>query len=212
MKNTRIKICGITLKDQAEEISSLNVDALGFILYPKSPRYVSPDKVKSLLSDLPPFLKTIGVFVNDPLDKIIEIIRMTGLDMAQLSGDETPDFCSGLSEYGISWMKAVRVKNQESLNCLRSYMGGPILLDAWSDNAFGGTGKSFDWNALAGDLDMSRMVLAGGITPENAGEAIRIADPYAIDVSSGVEIEPGIKSMDRVRQLIKTVESVYNSS
>ncbi len=205
MRKTRIKICGITQKEQAEEIAELPVDAMGFILYQKSSRYVSPDKIRDMLVDLPPFLKTVGVFVNESISEISSIINSTGLSLAQLSGDESPEYCRSLTESNIPWMKAIRIRNQNSLDIVPSFGASYVLLDAWSEDEYGGTGKSFDWKLLQKLDDLSGIILAGGITPDNAGAAVSLVRPYAVDVSSGVEVRPGVKNIDKVKQLIRVV-------
>ncbi len=202
---TRIKICGITQKDQALEIGSLEIDAMGFILYPPSPRYISPEKLKPILSVLPPFLKTIGVFVNEPIDALVSIVHQTGLDMVQLSGDETVDYCTTLSEIGVSWIKGIRIKNEDDYQLLNTFNTNYFLLDAWSDKEYGGTGKTLDWDKIKETKNSKQIILAGGIKPDNVKNAIQKVNPYAIDVSSGVEIEPGVKSMEKVRKLIREI-------
>ncbi len=205
MKRTKIKICGLTQKDQALEIGSMEIDAMGFILYPPSPRYIEPELLKSILLDLPPFLKSIGVFVNEPVDSLVSIVQQTGLDMAQLSGDETPEYCAVLSEKGVSWIKGIRVKDKIDYQLLNTFNSSYFLLDAWSEKEYGGTGKTLNWNEIKHRKNLKHIILAGGIKPNNVKNAIQKVRPYAIDVSSGVEIEPGIKSLDKVRKLIQEI-------
>ena len=209
MRRTAIKICGITIKEQAVEISRQPIDAMGFVIYNKSPRFIQPADVKAIVNQLPPFIKRVGVLVNESIESVSTIHKTAGLDLIQLSGDESPDYCAELTAKGISWLKTIRVKDQSSLANLSFFENGWILLDAWSKEEFGGTGKSFDWQIISEGIDRSRIVLAGGITPENAAIAIKTVQPYAIDVSSGVENSPGNKSIEKVKKLIKATEDVW---
>ena len=205
MKRVKIKICGVTRMEQAVEIADLGVDAIGFILYPPSPRYIEPSKIKAIVSQLPPLIKTVGVFVDEPMDRLTETLRNAGLDLAQLHGAETPDYCERLSQRGISWIKAFRVRGQMDTALLSRYPARSFLLDTWSEEEYGGTGKTFDWSLVKKICADYRIVLAGGITPENASEAIKTLNPYGLDVSSGVEESPGIKSIEKVEALLQAV-------
>ncbi len=205
MKRTRIKICGLTSKEQAVEISLMDVDALGFILYPPSPRYIESEKLTDIIKHLPPFTKSVGIFVNESQENVVSIVRKTGIDLVQLSGDESPEYCNALSDQGIQWIKGLRVKDSTDLENLKHYSSDYFLLDAWSDKEFGGTGKTFDWNLIHKQDKEKKLVLAGGINEKNVQEAIRKVKPYALDVSSGVEISPGNKSIEKVKNLLKQV-------
>lgn len=205
MNRVKIKVCGITSQEQAQVIASKEIDALGFILYPPSPRYLNPERLKKIVPMLPAFTKTIGVFVNEPLENVVNIAHETGIDMVQLSGDETPDYCDGLSLRGITWIKGFRIKNSESIKNVENYRASTILLDAWSEKEYGGTGNTFDWTLLS-DLSSSlKVILAGGLNPGNIRQAILTTKPYAIDVSSGVEISPGVKSISKINALLAEV-------
>ncbi len=205
MHRTRVKICGITSPAQAREIAALNVDALGFILYPPSPRYIEPEQIKIILADLPPFLTKVGVFVNEPLDKLIETIRAAGLDLAQLSGDESPGYCSALSKNGISWIKAFRVGEKFDEAEFDRYPQNFFLLDAWSKDEYGGTGKTCDWKLAHRASQKFQVILAGGLEVDNIQQAIEQVQPYGIDVSSGVETAPGIKSIEKIREMLARI-------
>ena len=205
MNRPKIKICGITSKLQAVEIASLDVNALGFILYKKSPRYISPTQLKEIIASVPAFTKTVGVFVDEPLEDVVGICQLTTLDMVQLSGAETPEYCTELSRKGISWIKASRIKDAIDVEEISLYQSNCILLDAWSDDEFGGTGKKFDWELVTKLKDKFKIVLAGGINSANVQKAIRPVEPYAIDISSGVEYSPGNKSIFKIRQLLDRV-------
>jgi phosphoribosylanthranilate isomerase len=208
MIRPKIKICGITQKEQGIAIAELGADALGFILYPKSPRYLTPDGIKQIVEQLPPFTKTVGVFVNESIEDVASIILKTGLDLAQLSGEESPDFCTALSQAGISWIKSFRVKKSFDFKELHAFPNRYFLLDAWSADEYGGTGTVFDWGLLNKVALDCKIILAGGINSENVERAIRQTNPYAIDISSGVEERPGIKSLAKVENLINQVHSI----
>jgi phosphoribosylanthranilate isomerase len=203
-----VKICGITLLDQAVEISSLGVDALGFISYPPSPRYIEPTKIKEIISQIPSLVKTIGVFVDEELVKIKEIVEKTRLDLVQLHGDESPEYCQTLTTLKIPWIKAFRVRKQLNLELLNRYKSRNFLLDTWSAEEYGGSGKVFDWSLAQPAAERFNIILAGGINHENVTDAIQQVKPYALDISSGVESEPGIKSMDKVRTLLRKIHSI----
>ncbi len=211
MSRTRIKICGITSLQQAVEISKLEIDAIGFILYPPSPRYIEPEKVKRIISSIPPFIKTVGVFVNEAPDKLVSIKSITGLDLVQLSGNETPDYTSSLRDSGIPVIKAFRIKDSSDLKDLETFPAKTILLDAWSDKEYGGTGNTFDWNLVSEIKSKYDIVLAGGLNPDNIKQAICMVKPYAVDVSSGVENKPGIKSMDKIKLLLTEIKEADSS-
>jgi phosphoribosylanthranilate isomerase len=206
MKRVQVKICGITIMEQATAIAAQNVDALGFILYKKSPRYIKPDKIRSIISVLPPFVKTVGVFVNESLENLIEIMLQSGLDLAQLSGDESPEYCRQLTEKRINWIRSFRIRDSADLEQTTLFQNNFILLDAWSDEAFGGTGKTFDWDMIDKLPNRFEIILAGGINIENVANAIETIQPYGIDISSGVEEAPGIKSIEMVKALMKRIQ------
>lgn len=205
MKRIHIKICGITQIKQATAISQLGVDALGFILYPGSPRYIPPLQIRGIINTLPPFLKTVGVFVNEPVDSMVDIMQQSGLDLAQLSGDESVTTCQQLTEKGINWIPTIRIRGAKDLDAVDFYPGRHILLDAWSKDAYGGTGKAFDWQTLDRVQDRSKIILAGGINAENVQNAIKTVRPYGLDVSSGVEESPGVKSLDKIKALLENI-------
>ena len=205
----RVKICGLTRLDQALAIADLGVDAIGFILYPPSPRYIEPDKIKEIIKGLPPFVKTVGVVVNESIEKITELRDQTGLDLIQLSGDEDTELINQLTSRNIPFLKTVRVKEAADVDKIKDYSVNAVLLDAWSDTDYGGTGKSFDWNLIKPIKEKFQVILAGGIKPENVIEAVRTVSPYAIDVSSGVEIAPGNKSIGLVEKLLENLNQAF---
>jgi phosphoribosylanthranilate isomerase len=202
---TRIKICGITTVDDALCAVDAGADALGFVFHEKSPRYVKPLKVQRIVSALPPFVTTVGLFVNQPGEKIRQIMRLTGLQVVQLHGDEPPEACR-LEPYQV--IKALRVKDESSLTGAEDYPASALLLDTWSGKQYGGSGRCFDWQ-LARDLRTRvPLILAGGLTPENVAEAIRQVGPYGVDVSSGVEDSPGRKNRAKIFQFVNAVREL----
>jgi len=201
-----IKICGLTDKKQALEISKLGVNAIGFILYPPSPRFIELDLLQSITAELPPFVKGVGVFVNKPLDDLITLFNQSGLDLAQLHGEESPEYCQELGKQGVPWIKTIHLKSMEDLKKIEEYPGNSFLLDAWSSTEYGGTGKTIDWSLAREAALMANIILAGGITPFNVQEAIKEVKPYGVDVSSGVEVSPGIKSIEKVTNLLSQIK------
>ena len=167
-------------------------NALGFIFAP-SPRKIAPQKVRKIVQSIPPFVKTVGVFFNETLATIREVMQYCGLDLVQLHGDESPAFCDELMPYTI---KSLRVKGESCLQTSRAYRGKvrALLLDTYSEEKVGGTGKTFDWN-LAIKIKKTEIpiILAGGLGPTNVNLAIQTVNPYAVDVNSGIEEYPGKK-------------------
>ena len=199
---TKIKICGITNIEDALFAAEAGADALGFVFYEKSPRYVSSETVKKIISMLPPFVTTVGLFVNAGGEAIETTVRLSGINVIQLHGDETPEECSFAPHPVI---KAVRVKDAGSLAGVEKYPVSALLLDAWNDQQYGGTGESFNWQLARNLTGQLPIVLAGGLNPDNVAEAIRVVAPYAVDVSSGVEKSPGEKDHDKIRKFIQQV-------
>ena len=205
MATTRVKICGITNLEDALCAVDAGADALGFVFYKGSPRYITPEKAKEMTSALPPFVTTVGLFVNAGPEAIQQTMQTAGLGVVQLHGDETPEDCC-LFPYPV--IKAVRVRGADSLKDTGSYHVSALLLDAWNDQHYGGSGESFDWQLAKKLTGRSPLILAGGLKPENVAEAIRVVNPYAVDVSSGVEKSPGNKDHDKVRQFIQQVKQL----
>jgi len=207
MKNifeTKIKICGLTNMEDAMLAAELGADALGFIFYGQSKRYVDPEIARSIVSSLPPFITTVGVFVNQSLNEIVAIKDKVGIDAAQLHGDETPEFCSLVP---LKVIKAIRVKGDFDEHTVAQYPVQAILFDTYSDVEYGGTGKSFNWGILQNISNPSKIILSGGLSPENVAEAISTVKPYAVDVSSGVEDSPGKKDHMKLRKFIEAVKN-----
>ena len=204
MHKVNVKICGITNLTDARTAVRLGADALGFIFAP-SPRRVAPQTAHEIIRALPPFVKTVGVFVNEAPASIRRAINECGLDLVQLHGDESPDLCDELMPYTI---KALRIKDESSLQSGQAYHGKvrALLLDAYSREKAGGTGKTFDWElALRIKKQGSPLILSGELAPENIVAAIHTVRPYAVDVNSGVEERPGKKSPSLMKDLMENV-------
>ncbi len=201
--STRIKICGITRLGDALAACELGVDALGFVFHKPSPRYLDPEKAAGIISKIPRLVTTVGVFVDLPPEELRQIVSTAGLDRAQLSGDESPQYCRAL---GVSWIKGFRLAVREDLGKIPAYAaGGDFLLDSYVKGVPGGTGRKFNWEWAALARSHGRVILAGGLGPDNVAGAIRTAAPYAVDVSSAVEREPGIKDHEKIKRFVAAV-------
>lgn len=201
---TKIKICGITNLNDAFLSIDLGADAIGFIFYRYSKRYISSEDALRIISKLPPFVKTVGVFVNQSVEELKSMKREIRFDLFQLHGDEEPDYCR---ELGNSVIKAMRVKDRINQDDIDSFPVRALLFDTYSTEDFGGTGRSFNWELLKGIAVSKSVILSGGLTPENVAEAIDIVNPYAVDVSSGVEDYPGKKNPLKLKAFIKAVRN-----
>lgn len=199
----RVKICGITNIENALEAVRAGADAIGLVFYEKSPRYVIVQKAVDICNALPPFVSTVGLFVNAKDDLVREVITQVGIDLLQFHGEESPDYCKNFSR---PYLKAIRVKPSTDLvQYATAYRGAKgLLLDAYVPGKPGGTGTTFDWKLIPEDLPLP-IVLSGGLDPENVKDAIRSVKPWAIDVSSGVEKAPGLKDATKIREFIKGV-------
>jgi phosphoribosylanthranilate isomerase len=196
----KVKICGITTLEDALTAIDAGADALGFVFYSLSPRHVSPGQAADIIRALPPFVQTVGLFVNEEISVVNATADRCCLDLIQLHGEETPEYCESVRRRVI---KAFRVKDITTLDALARYRVSGCLLDAWSSAARGGTGQTFNWEIAAEAVNRGHLIiLAGGLTPENVSEGIRQVQPYAVDVSSGVEFSPGCKDADKVRSFI----------
>ena len=203
---SKVKICGITNKNDALAAVSFGADALGFVFYPQSPRYVNPEVVKEIIAALPPFISSVGVFVDKPKVEIVEICSFTGLDIIQFHGSETPEDCNIDKKI----IKAIRVKELSDLKQLENYDVSAFLLDTYSDDAIGGTGQVFNWEIAVEARKLGNIILAGGLTPDNIEDAIKTVQPYGVDVSSGVEgNEKGKKDHKKLELFIQRAKSVF---
>ncbi len=198
----KIKICGITNLEDALAAAEFGADALGFIFYKKSPRYIDPEKAVEIISQLPPIIVPVGIFVNEREEKIREIQELTCIQTIQLHGDETPEFCQ---RFGVRVIKAFQVKDKESIKHMAHYHVGAFLLDSYRDGQRGGTGTIFDWHLAVVAKTFGKIILAGGLTPENAAEAVKLVQPYGVDVSGGVEREKGFKDHAKIKKFISEV-------
>lgn len=202
---TKIKICGLTNKQDVERAISLGATYLGFIFYRKSLRYVSVETVKKIIIGVPSHIKKVGVFVNETSDIINKIVVECFLDVVQLHGDERPSFCGGINSEVI---KAIRVNSDLDLLQMNQYKNvvSAFLLDTKVSGLFGGTGQLFDWHlAIEAKKCGMPIFLSGGLTPQNVKKAIASVEPYAVDVSSGLESEPGQKDEDKMVAFFKAV-------
>ncbi len=198
----KIKICGITNLDDALFATECGADALGFNFYKKSPRYIEPEKAVEIIGQLPPFIMPVGIFVNEREEKIREIQQQTCIQVVQLHGDESPEFCQ---RFGSRVIKAFQVKDKESIKHMAHYRVGALLLDSYKDGMRGGTGTTFDWHLAVVAKTFGKVVLAGGLTPENVAVAVKLVQPYGVDVAGGVEKEKGIKDHGKIRKFISEV-------
>ncbi len=207
----KIKICGITNKEDAGWAVDLKVDALGFI-FADSPRRVKPEIVQEIIKLLPPFISSVGVFVNEDREKVEEMTESCGLTTLQFHGQESPSYCEGFKQ---KIVKAFRIKDKSVLKKAAQYQGkiDAYLLDAYSPFAYGGTGKTFDWH-IAKEIKKFGLpiILSGGLNTENIREAISEVEPYGIDVSSGVEERPGKKNLEKLINFVRIVRETDGAS
>ena len=203
-KQVKVKVCGMTsLKDALVAVEE-GADAVGFIFYKKSPRSVTMKIVREIVLELPPFVDTVGVFVDESAVQINKIADYCNLDIIQLHGDESPAFCKRIRRKVI---KAFRIKDMQSVKKLSSFQVSGFLLDTFSENLHGGTGKVFDWNLALPAKKFGPVIMAGGLTPNNVQQAVRQVRHYGVDVCSGVESEPGIKDHKKVRAFLKNAKA-----
>lgn len=201
----RVKICGITNSADAFAAVEAGADALGFVFYQDSPRAISPGKAADIIRKVPPFIITVGVFVNENPRQIEEIISLTHIGVVQLHGSERPEACY----FSRPAIKAIRVKSLDSLDPLIHYQGNvsAFLLDTFSPGVLGGTGQIFNWDIAAYAKQFGPIILAGGLTPTNISDAVRHVRPYGVDVSSGVESEKGKKDHQKIKSFIELAKA-----
>ena len=201
---TRIKICGITRAEDVQAVAASGADAFGLVFYEKSPRHVTLHQARDVIRAVPPFLSTIGLFVNPAESEVREILSQVPLDVLQFHGEEPPEFCA---QFGRPYLKAIRVRpGVDLVQFAARYAGAQgLLLDAWVEGTHGGTGASFDWALIPRELPLP-VILSGGLDANNVAEAIRQVRPYAVDVSSGVEAGKGIKDAAKIAAFIKEVK------
>ncbi len=204
--STRVKICGITVPEDGLEAARLGADAIGMVFYAKSPRAVDAEQAAKIVAALPPFVTTVGLFVNASVEEVSGVLAEVSLDLLQFHGDESPEYCV---QFGRPYIKAIRMREGVDLSAeLQRYSSGRgLLLDTYTPGVPGGTGESFDWDRVPENL-ASQIILAGGLTPDNVGEAIKQVRPYAVDVSGGVEASKGKKDAAKVAAFMGEVKRV----
>jgi phosphoribosylanthranilate isomerase len=202
---TPVKICGITRADDALAAARLGAHALGFVFYAGSPRYITPERAAEIARKVPPFVTRVGLFVNAEADEVERILAQAPLDLLQFHGDETPAFCA---RFGVPYIKAARVRQGLDLLQYAQLYGAAraLLLDAYVETAYGGTGAAFDWSLIPRELPLP-VILSGGLGPANVADAIRRVRPWAVDVSSGVEASPGIKDPRKMAAFFQGVRN-----
>jgi phosphoribosylanthranilate isomerase len=210
---TRIKICGLSRPEEIQAAADAGADAIGLVFYPKSPRYVSPDAAAGLISRVPPFVTAVGLFVNAAPDEVAKVVKRAPVALLQFHGDETPEQCAAIAaRVNRPFTRAIRVRADMTHADLLKYeqdyraAGGlfaGLLLDAFVDG-YGGGGKVFDWSLIPKEL-APRVVLSGGLSVQNAAEAVARVRPYAVDVSSGVERAKGVKDIPSIHAFISAV-------
>jgi phosphoribosylanthranilate isomerase len=200
---TRIKICGISRQQDALAAAAAGADAVGFVFHPPSPRYLVPAAARMIARALPPFVTTVGLFVDATADTVREALAAVPLGLLQFHGDEPAEFCG---QFGHPYMKAVRVRSGTDLlqYAARYPDAAALLLDAYRPGVRGGTGETFDWNVIPARLNC-RIVLSGGLTPDNVAAGIKQVQPWAVDVASGVEAAPGVKDAQLIRRFTTAV-------
>jgi phosphoribosylanthranilate isomerase len=201
---TRIKVCGITCQEDARAAVAAGADGLGFIFVEQSPRLVEPDMVRAITGELPPFVSRVGVFRDEEIEVVQEIIQYCRLTLVQLHGSESAEYCRKISCQVIKSFAMRADSSQEELAPYADAVSG-FLLDTYHKYMAGGSGTAFDWKLVGQVKPPGPVILAGGLTPENVGEAIRQVKPYAVDVNSGVEYQPGRKDADKLKRFVRAV-------
>jgi phosphoribosylanthranilate isomerase len=204
-RRTRAKICGITRLEDGLAAAAAGADAIGLVFYEKSPRAVTAAQAARICAALPPFVTTVGLFVNAAEDEVGAVLSQAPLDLLQFHGDETAAYCR---RFARPYIKAVRMADGVDLNTIAAEYGDArgLLLDSYQKGVPGGTGHAFDWARIPADLKMP-IILAGGLGPDNVADAVRRVHPYAVDVSSGVERDKGIKDADKIIAFMRGVET-----
>lgn len=202
---TRIKVCGITNHEDARAAAAAGADAIGFIFVEQSPRLVQPDRVRAITEELPPFIERVGVFRDEEIDVIREIIHYCHLTLVQLHGSESPEYCSKIPRPVIKTFSVRPESDSEELVPYAQVASG-FLLDTYHRHMAGGTGRTFDWKIVEKLRPPGPVILAGGLNPDNVGEAISQVKPFAVDVNSGVEYQPGRKDLDKLKNFVLEVQ------
>jgi len=205
----RVKICGITNRQDARMSVEMGANAIGFIFAP-SPRQITPEKAREIICGIPPFVQTVGVFVNERPDTVRRIMGFCGLDLIQFHGDESPEVCGDFMPHTI---KAFRIRDRSMLQTIKPYCGKirAMLFDTYVKKTMGGTGKTFDWNtAVTGKVLGVPIILSGGLRPSNIASAISKVNPFAVDVNSGIEERPGKKDPSLMDELMENIRNAEN--
>ncbi len=200
----RVKICGITNIDDAMAAVTSGADALGFVFFKKSPRAVPIETAKEIVRMLPPFITTVGVFVNENPEEVENIVETTGIEFVQLHGDEPPEACRRWRKV----IKAVRLKDNLDINDLKQYDVSAYLLDTYTATHYGGSGVTFDWNLALEAAAAGNIILSGGLSPDNIEKAVVKVRPFAVDVSSGVEKYRGKKDHEKIKIFIERAKEI----
>ncbi len=205
----RVKVCGITRIDDALNAAQLGADAIGFVFWTKSARFISPQEARKIIMALPPFLSTVGVYVDPDPEWVEETCSVAGLDLLQFHGDESAEFCG---QFSLPYIKAVRLRTGVDLlqYAARYSNARALLLDTFVEGKPGGTGTTFDWSLIPQNLQLP-LILSGGLHADNVGLAIRETSPWAVDVSSGVEVGKGIKDRDKIAAFMTGVRNGESS-
>jgi phosphoribosylanthranilate isomerase len=205
----KVKVCGITNIQDALKAVELGADLLGFNFYPPSPRYVAPEKARTILSELPSGIENVALFVNEPKERVREVLGYgllaggrQSFSALQFHGEESAAYCGG---WELKIIKAFRIRDPESLSGIEGFPADLYLLDSWAPG-YGGSGAAFPWNWLE-RLNGERLILAGGLDAGNVAEAIRLVQPYGVDVCTGVEARPGIKDYEKLKEFISAAKS-----
>ncbi len=205
--NVKLKVCGITSIEDARAAVECGAEYLGFNFYPQSPRYLAPATARAIIEQLPAGIVTVGIFVNEAApEDVIGILQSSGVRMAQLHGDETPDYCAQVGAERV--IKALRAGADFDPRSVLDYPAWAILLDAFDAKLYGGTGKTANWAAARAAAKLTRVFLAGGLSPGNIVAAVRVVEPFAVDVNSGVESAPGRKDARQLNSLKEEMEKL----
>jgi len=207
---TKIKICGITNRADALAAVDLSVDAVGFVFYPQSPRYIAPDSLEQFRRKISPSTRCIGVFVNERKESVLRIAKQCRLDGLQFHGNESPEYCSHFSTHMV--IKAFALKNRKDLRSIKDYNVQAILVDTYDSVNLGGTGKKSNWELAEEARSFGPLILAGGLNETTVKDAIRSVNPFAVDVSSGLEISPGAKNHDKMNAFVQKVREIERPS
>ncbi len=203
---TLVKVCGITNVEDALLASDTGADAIGLI-FAESPRRVNEERAREIVATLPATVQKVGVFVNEKPETIQQLVDKLGLDYVQLHGDESPEVVAKVRQDGVAVIKALRVRDEGSLEALEDHDADLFLLDAYSEKARGGTGEKFDWELAKASSGYANILISGGLTPENVRAAIEFFEPYGVDASSSLEDAPGIKNDERVRRFVNAAKA-----